>query len=156
MTKALDPFSYWSRAFSAWEMMAATAVEAMTTFSVSQQVIQAREPILRGALGSPRTADYVELSRMVTEKLSAFSASGAVVSQAWWNGQLEWTALLNKAGSGMTPWTPGTAQKVATLWVDAIFAMLKLTEISARMGRDSLAPIYRTATANARRLGQIA
>lgn len=152
MMKALDPFAYWTRAFSAGAMMATTVLEVMTTMSMSGKVIQAREPIVRGALGSPMTADYVELSRMVTEKLSAFSASGAVVSRAWWAGQLEWTALLSKAGSGLTPWNPRTPQNLATLWVDTIIVILKLTEINAHMGRDALAPIRRVATANARRL----
>lgn len=156
MTQVLDPFAYWSRAFSAWGMMATTVAKTVTTVSASAEVIQAREPIIREAVASPLTADYAELSRMVTEKLFSFSASGTVIGRAFWQTQLEWAALLHQSVSASPSWGHPRMSRSMDFWASVASLMLKSLETSARAGRDALAPVQQAATANARRLRPVA
>jgi hypothetical protein len=89
----------------------------------TRAVVEHRSGVLRHAAHNPLSADYAELWLMGAEKLSAFSAAGAVAASDWAKLSHAW---LN--GSGVN------AERLARNW------------------SRTMRPIHSTATANARRL----
>ena len=76
-----DPFSAWSRMVSAGLDMQSTWLRSAETMRASGDVIGVRTEMMRAATVAPLTGNYAELSRMVPEKVAAFSRS-AVSSRA--------------------------------------------------------------------------
>lgn len=122
-------------------------MKATETLLTSQRVIDARTILIRNAGQSPLTGEYRELSRMVPEKIEAFTQSGAALTQNMAamhqaflsQGQALAAAML----SGNPFWMlQGSRQALSSL--DAV----------SRLGAATLAPIHKTATANARRLAK--
>lgn len=148
----LDPFTFWSRAMASWQMAGDTGTKLDRTATASHDVIAARTAIMQSAISSPMTADYAELARMVPEKVAAFSSVGNVMAEAWWKAQADCLALASRtASAGMTGRLPSPID-VVQFWTDASLDGLRAMESGSRLGRDALAPIHKTATANARRL----
>ncbi|MBN8808428.1 MAG: hypothetical protein J0I47_09370 [Sphingomonas sp.] len=147
----IDPFTYWSRVLDSWRVMGSTGAMMARTLAASQDVIAVRTGMMRAAAHSPLDANYAELSRMVPEKVAAFSAAGDAVMAAWWKAQADGMAQMSKAMSG--PFRAPSPFSVAEYWGDVALAMLRGAESGVRLGRDAIGPIHRTATANARRLG---
>lgn len=148
----LVPHTYWSRVMASWQMIGATGEQLTKTVSASQDVISARTDILRSMMQSPMTADYAELSRMVPEKIAAFSLSGNAMMHAWWNGQADYLTLASRLASHSMSGRMPTPVDMARLWTDISLGALRAMENGSRLGRDALAPIHKTAAANARRL----
>ena len=119
------------------------------------------------ALVNPASADHAEFARMIPEKAKAFSEAGA----AW----LRWSGALTAHMSGFisrefltatqaaaemalcqTPVSLAAAQhRVATAWfARAVSHSIALGSLSARSNGAAMAPLHRTATANARRLAR--
>ncbi|WP_083276688.1 hypothetical protein [Sphingobium phenoxybenzoativorans] len=147
-----DPFSAWSRMVSAGLDMQSTWLSSAETMKASGDVIGARTEMMRAATASPLTGDYAELSRMVPEKVAAFSRSAQVVArdtmamQSAWVGQMQRVGMLMLAGR-----VPSAGEVTALASQSANYAVGVMTA-GAKMGKRALAPVYRTATANARRL----
>ncbi len=130
------------------------------------QTIGLRVPMIAAAMGDPRLLADPELTRMAMEKVEAAALVAAAVAPqlafpavhaARWMG--DQTALWSRAltGARLTPRSPGDAwtrwQKVAegmALINGAYLAAMLGT--MAELGRVTLAPVHKAATANARRL----
>lgn len=148
----IDPFTYWSRVWDGWNMIAKTGRQLAETVDASQTVIASRSNKIETAFRTPWAGDYSELSRMVPEKVAAFSLSGNVVVRAWLDAQSAWwtqaQSLGTMAARGRAP-TIGEAMDLWSLWTTG---SLRAFEAGARAGRDALAPVHAAATANQRRL----
>ncbi|MEO5866332.1 MAG: hypothetical protein ABIS14_16130 [Sphingomonas sp.] len=148
-----DPLTYWARALDGLQTIATTQRKVVQTGAASEAVIAARSQTIGDAIRSPWTADYAELSRMVPEKTAAFGRSGSAMMSGLLRMQSDYLDQLRYAGGLMARGRPLTPDE----WVgwssrSAAYAM-RTFEASSRLGRDALAPIHKTATANARRLG---
>lgn len=98
------------------------ASDWVETMSSARSVIEMRIPLISAALIDPFNADQRELTRMVTEKTSAFG-------RLWEGGWLDWSG-----------WTQ-VAERNLEIWVTL-----------AALPTAALAPVHSTATMNARRL----
>ena len=146
----IDPWTYWARTMESWRVIGATGDMMARTAAASKDVIAARTVILQTAARSPLEADHAEIWRMTNEKAVAFSAAGEVALTAWWKAWADGAALAGKmtARSSRVP-TPFSA---FDWWSEIGLGALRAAESGSRAGRDTLAPIHRAATANARRL----
>jgi len=116
----------------------------------TSQVIAMRTARMQTADWPLSARDQREFSRMGTEKLQAFSQAGmamgvqmAMLQQQWaWHAASQWASLWRSL------WTPWAAAPRAGSQVQLQRAMLKLMD-------SGLAPIHRTARANAQRLSVV-
>ncbi|MEO5866001.1 MAG: hypothetical protein ABIS14_07715 [Sphingomonas sp.] len=150
----IGPFAYWTRVMSGWQTVSETGTQLAETTEASQQVIAARANTIRDAVTSPLTADYAELSRMVPEKIAAFSIAGSAVVDAWFTMQAEHAAQAKRVGAMMLRGRPPTLSEVSVLASQSSMYALRVFEKGARGGRDALAPVRKAAGANAKRLGK--
>jgi hypothetical protein len=144
----LDPFTAWMRLTDAWLDLSRTGVRAAETLSASHDVVRDRTDIIDAAMRNPLRGDYAELSRMVPEKLDAFSKAGTAVAGELWSMQAAFASEMQHL------WLMalrGHAPGLADVERSASFA-LRTVERTAGLGRAGLAPIHKQATANARRL----
>lgn len=115
--------------WGAWLGLAAKTGEMLTA---SQQVIAARTTRMAHAGARPTQADRREMGLMVGEKLDAFSRSAMHFATAWGP---TWQLLATQA---------------ARAWMGMAMSLWRAAPQA--LGA-ALAPVHRTATANARRLG---
>lgn len=147
-----DAWSNWNRLMlSGWSAME-TGARACETLKASGDVIAARSAIIGTALRSPLTGDYAELGRMVPEKVDAFSQAGSVILSAWVAGHSAWMRQMQDIGTMVMRGRPPTLAELAEHGSRSVTFALGSVDAGARLGRDSLAPLHRGATANARRL----
>ena len=132
-----------------WPLKAAQlGNDLLETASRAHSVISARLPMIEEAMRSPWTADHQELSRMVTEKVSAFGASGRATAHA---GDLVRRAsagnvrALGRVASGGLMWPQD--------WLKLAEANLAACAAMATLPGAALAPIHRGVPANQKRLG---
>lgn len=149
----LDPFTYWSRVMSGWRTIGDTAARMERTASDSRAVIASRSATMGDAMRSPLTADTAELSRMVPEKIAAFSAAGTAMASAWWKMQADCIAEGQHFATMMLRPRPPSFAELADLSTRSTALGLRMFEASSRLGRDTLAPVHKSAAANAKRLG---
>ncbi|MCO5121562.1 MAG: hypothetical protein M9951_18265 [Burkholderiaceae bacterium] len=91
----------------------------------------------------PSARDQQEFQLMGTEKIVAFTEAWVGMSVAMWQANLVLgTSMLGMMG---TPWLGGSALQPGRQWQSAMIEALD----------KGLAPIHRTATANARRLARV-
>ncbi|MEA3389863.1 hypothetical protein [Sphingobium sp. CCH11-B1] len=142
-----SPLATWSHMFAIGFDMQRTWMKATETLLASQRVIDARTILIRNAGQSPLTGDYRELSRMVPEKIEAFTQSGAALTQ-------------NMAAMHQAFLSQGQAMAAAMLSGNPFWMLqgsrqaFRSIDAVSRMGAATLAPIHKTATANARRLAK--
>jgi hypothetical protein len=141
-------------------------VKAMQMSTSAAQVIAIRTTRMATAGLNPTAADQRENSRMVTEKVDAFSragqalATGAAPLLAGMAGQAFRTSLdlfnaaTHLAASRTLPETMARQRRLAdTLMRSAPSAQHgAASDATARLAHRALAPVHRKATANARRL----
>lgn len=129
-----------------WELARANIALAETLIA-APAVVSARLPAIGEAIANPWTADYRELSLMVTEKLDAFGLSHASVTSAGNKLKAVGEANARDLGrlSGGTPLWPADWLRIAERNLDLFATMTTLPGRAVR-------PIHRSATANARRL----
>jgi hypothetical protein len=148
----LDPFTIYSRMVSAAFGMAGTAQRAAETFSASGEVIAKRTAMMRDVARSPLDGNYVELGRMVPEKLEAFSKASAAMAGDWLAIQ---SALISEAqhfgAMAMRGQAPTLAELSELSSRNVAFA-LRAFERTAAMSGKGLRPIHASATTNAKRL----
>ena len=131
-----------------WSLNVRTARMALETLDASAKVIGRRSGILSAAARNPLTADYAEIGRMVSEKVSAFSAAGRTAAGDCSTLQHLW--LKELSGLGVAPsWNVvdgmGEAARAAS-------RSAKLVERAGGTMLRAMTPIHSTATANAKRL----
>lgn len=147
-----DPFSVWSRVMSAGLDMQSTWLRSAETLRASGDVIGARTEMMRSATAAPLSGNYAELSRIVPEKVAAFSGSAGMVARdtmamhSAWIGQMQRVGMMMLAGR-----VPSPGEVAALASHSANYAVGVMTA-GAKMGKGALAPVHRAATGNARRL----
>ena len=148
----LDPLTFYARMMSAVGDMAGTAQRTTEILSASGEVIARRTAMMAKAARSPLEGDYVELSRMMPEKVDAFTQAGIAMANDWWTMQ---SALLTGAqqfgAMAMKGRAPSMAE-LSTLASRNTALALRTFERASAIGGKGLAPIHASATANARRL----
>ena len=149
---------------------AASVAETMRDFSEMQlaaaRTIGLRVPMIAAALRDPRLLADPELAMMVMEKVEAAGLVAAAaapqlalpaVHAARWMG--DQAALWSRALTGVGPLSQGDAwarwQKVGEgmALINAAY-VAAMVGTMAELGRVTLAPVHKAATANARRLGR--
>lgn len=148
--------------FALWLDVAARTQEMLTA---SGQVIHVRVGRMAKAGALPSLDDQREFMRMGSEKVDAFSRSAQQWSQAFtpamqtlalqaWQA---WFAILSGAWGVAGSRTPAQAMQRHGQLVRTVMrrapTLQHATDAAARLTGRALAPVHRTATANARRLG---
>ena len=87
----------WFRMMSAGAEMAQTAVRTAEAMAAAGRVIQARSEILADSFQNPMSADYVELGRLIPEKVAATgrAASGVMTEsfRIWADAGRAWQVM---------------------------------------------------------------
>ena len=148
----LDSFSAWSRMVSAGLEAQSTWLRSAETLRASGEVIGARTEMMRAATASPLTGDYAELSRMVPEKVAAFSRSAEIIARDTMAMHSAWVGQMQRLGVMMLAGRMPNAGEVSALASQSANYAVGVMTAGARMGKGALAPVHRTATGNARRL----
>ena len=117
--------------------------------SASAEVIAARTALMVQGLTDPRGQDMVELSLMTSEKTEALAASAAALAEG--------ARALGAAAAVACARTPAEAVEAQFRyalgwWSRAAGQTLTLTAELAQAQTAALAPIHKTAVANAKRL----
>ncbi len=118
----------------------------------SAVVIGARMMLIGAAMRNPASGDYRELSRMVPEKMTALAQSGVALMGQMNAVQRDVAAHITASNtllSGGIP-TPATWMTLAT---EAGHRGTRAMLWPFATGDAAIAPVYRTVTSNARRLG---
>lgn len=115
-------------------------------------MIASRTQTITEAVQSPLDGDYLELSRMVPEKLAAFSLSGNVVMQAWWKMQADWIGQAQQVRSMMMQGRLPTLNEITVAVSRSSLYALRTLEAGASASRAAVTPVHKSLTANARRL----
>lgn len=150
----IGPFEGWSRMVSASMAMAQTGMKMLETSRASNDVIAARSDLINAAFKSPLTADHREWSKMILEKVEAFSQAGASISNIWWGMSSAWMSQAQHMAGLATRGKLLTVSELTALQQRTTAHALSVMDASVDMGTKSLAPIHRTATANAARLSK--
>ena len=135
-----NPWREWQRLMRAGTMWG-------ETMSAAHAVVGHRSKTIETALTNPLAADHVELGRMMSEKGTAFGAAGVSLARDWFALQADLgaqTSAIGKIMFGQLP-TPRTAQAMMT-------RSQRLGSAALASSIRALAPVHRTATANAKRL----
>ncbi|QJU59159.1 hypothetical protein HL653_16560 [Sphingomonas sp. AP4-R1] len=149
----LDPFTSWSRMVAAGLDMQSTWLRGLETVQASSAVISARSGKMRDAMGSPMQADLAEFARMVPEKVEAFGRSASAITRDAMAMHGAWTVQMQRVGLMMLSGKVPTLSEASVLANQTADYALGAMTAGAKLGRGALAPIHRTATGNARRLG---
>ncbi|MFA5122716.1 phasin family protein [Zavarzinia sp.] len=129
------------------------------------RVISHRMTLGTKALMNPAAADHAEFSRMIPEKIGAFSEAGSIWLR--WSGRiadqvaryvrremaLADNAVAAVAGCRSPAGLVALQQQAATDWLERVWSQsLSLGALVMRSQGAALAPVLRTATANVHRL----
>jgi hypothetical protein len=148
----LDPFTAWSRLMSAAWDMSRTSQRASEAMTASNDVFSKRTDMIAAAMRSPLTGDYAELSKMVPEKVEAFSKSGSAMAREWWSMQSALLAEMQHFGGFFLRDRPPSMAELTELSARSTTYFLRSVERVAQFGGLGLAPVHATVTANSRRL----
>ena len=118
--------------FNPWGAWLALAAKTGEMLTASQQVIAARSARMARVGARPSPADRREMGLMVGEKLDAYSRSAMQFATAW------------------APTAQVLVDQAGRAWMGMA---LSLWRAAPQAFGAALAPVHRTATANARRLG---
>jgi hypothetical protein len=125
-------------AFTGGELAVASAT--VIAERVGMMAVVGRDPI---------GADYAEFDRMISEKIVAFTASGAALSDEWWRSQRTLGRFFLELGGAMMSARPPNGAEV---FARASRHNAAAAESAVRAAGSALAPLHRSARANARRL----
>lgn len=161
-----DPPSFPVRRLARSAALAGTTARRATRLaSDSGDVIAARMALAATAMANPVGADGVEFHRMVSEKVTAFSAASQIMAGRCATLGVELARLgakeavearrgfadLALAGSPAAV-LAAQARLVGGFWGRAWANAALLAQLGLRAQNAALAPVHRTASANARRL----
>lgn len=134
------PFAWWNIALANWN----TAVRMGETLAAANTVIGSRVETMREAARDPLAGDYGELTRMVSEKVEAFTASGLSLARDIGAIQMEMATAMIQAAR------PPSMRRFNALSGRSA----RIAEHAAGAVGRALDPVHASATANARRLGK--
>ena len=120
--------------------------DAWETTLGSQRVISARLPTIHAAVQTPLLADYGELARMVTEKVSAFGSAARAAKLA---GEL--AHRVSGANARALGRLTGGGFLTPPDWLSLFEDNLAVVAAFATLPATMLAPIHRTVRANEQR-----
>jgi hypothetical protein len=95
----------------------------------SATVIAERVGMMAVVASDPIGADYGEFDRMISEKIVAFTASGAALSDEWWRSQRSLGSFLFDLGGAMMSQRPPSP-----LWLRSTAAPAPTRDASAARG----------------------
>jgi hypothetical protein len=146
-------------AIEAWgELMKAslglveTSMKSNEMLLASRSVITSRTGTMAAAAVNPWRGDYAELARMIPEKVSAFSDATTAVMSHWSAMVEQLNRHINHVQMTFAGYRIVPLSEVAALTTAAAILGASLMSQSLTIGGVALAPIHKTATANARRL----
>jgi hypothetical protein len=133
----------------------------------AREVVAKRVALAAAAIIDPLNADHVEFARIIPEKATAFSSAG----MAWLQGSSEAaqrisafaaselamaaTAAVAIAGCKTPAGIMAAQSRFATAWFARVFSQsIALGSLAMKSQGAAMAPLYRAATANARRLSR--
>jgi hypothetical protein len=148
----LDPFAFYSRMVSAAFDMAGRMQRVSETLTASQAVIAERTAMMGAAARSPLDGDYIELGRMVPEKVEAFGKAGTAMASDWWAMQSAFMAEAQHLGTMAMKGRAPTAAELSRLGTRNAALALRTIERAGAMSAKGLRPIHAGATGNAKRL----
>lgn len=151
----IDPFTAWSRMVAAGLDMQSTWLRSVETLQASRTVIGARTDLMRGAIASPMKADVAEFARMVPEKVEAFSQSARALTRDTMAMHAAWASQMQRVGAMMMAGRIPTLIEAAKLATQTAEYSVGAMTASAKLSKDALAPVHRTAAGNARRLKRV-
>lgn len=149
----LDPLSFWSRAITVSLDLGRIAMQASETVSASRTVIDRRSSLIHAAIADPVNADISELSKMVPEKVTAFSLAGTAVLE----GCNAWNKAANAEVTDLVAamYSPVKSPLAWMTWVSRRQAFgLRAAEHGAHVSAAVLKPVRAKAISNAKRLGK--
>jgi hypothetical protein len=132
-------------ALAAWKLW----LQMAETTRASGTVLAKRSAIIDHAMRDPLHSDIAELSRMVPEKIAAFSRSSAVFSRDWLHIQ---RLSFEQVMDGMEIARRAVPPTIADFQRTGARAMTIMGLINQAATR-ALAPIHASVTANEKRLG---
>jgi hypothetical protein len=144
----MTPLDFWTSAWRNTASLMKVGVKAQEMANASAFVFAIRSRAIEEAVRDPLNADYGELSRMVPEKLQAFSQAGSDAFSDLFAWQAEAYAVWQQAVGMMMGGKLPTLSQFERL---SARSMRMATSASIASSKE-LAPIHKTATANARRL----
>lgn len=147
-----DPFTIWSRMAAAGLDFHRTCMRGAEMLEASSAVIGARTTKMRDAAISPMDGDLSEFTRMVPEKMEAFTRSGQAISRDLLAMQSAYFAQAQRVGVLMASGRWPTASELSTFIAGSTEYALGTLDAGARLGDGALAPVHKAAVANARRL----
>jgi hypothetical protein len=124
----------WARLWTLPAACADATLRFYETVALAPIIMQARLPIIQAGLVDPWTADYVELNRMMSEKIDAWSQSAATF-------QADMAALARRSPSS-------EPAQFLTNWMQMVDAAWRIPGRSQR-------PVHRAVLANHRRLRRL-
>ena len=148
----IDPFTAWMRLATVALDMSRTSHRASDLMHASGEVVQKRSGMMAAAMRSPVDGNYVELAKMVPEKVEAFSSAGIAVARQCWTMQLAFLAEAQHLAALFARGCSPSISELGELAARSTAYVVTSAENMAQLGAAGLAPVHRTATANARRL----
>lgn len=145
---ATNAWSAWADLWSSGMRMAQTGITMTETMHASGEVIDSRVRTMAEAAVDPLGGDYVELGRMIPEKVEAFTRAGAtafgdlVAMQA--AAMANYQQMASIAMKGRAP----TLAEAEAMWTRSCGIAERAMDSTGR----ALAPVHRRVTANAKRL----
>lgn len=130
--------------------LAETSLKTSETAAAAGSVIAARMALMAAVVQNPLSADYVELGRMLPEKVEAFSEAGTALVNEWW--ELQSDAFLFVVGCAMLGQRLSLLGDVAELAERTSVQGARMAARAIGAGGIALAPIHKSATINASRL----
>ena len=139
----INPWTEWMRMVRAGTMLS-------ETIDASHRVVSHRRKTIEAALHDPVGADYLELTRMVSEKSTAFAAAGWSLARDWVAMQADLGAQASAMGRVMMGEMPSARAAQAM-----ISRGQRLSSAALAGSIRAMTPVHRAATANARRLSKV-
>ena len=145
------PYDFWAGMWRSGVAMAETGVKFAETMHASRAVVDSRSRTMAAASRDPLNGDYVELGRMVPEKVEAFAAAGmsamADLQMIQAQALANWQQMIGIAMSGRM----ASAAQIGELTTRSS----RMIERASSAGGKALAPVHLSATNNARRLSRV-
>lgn len=139
----INPWTEWLRMVRAGTMLS-------ETLNASHNVFGHRSKTIEDAFNNPLSADYLELSRMVSEKGTAFAASGWSMMRDWVAMQADLGAQASALGKVMMGEMPSARAAQAMMTRGQ-----RLSSAAVAGSIRAMTPVHKAATANARRLAKM-
>jgi hypothetical protein len=142
------------RVIEAGVELAEVSVKTGEMAAAAGTVIGRRVALMAAAAQDPLAGDYVELGRMVPEKVQAFTEAGAALFDEWWALQRDVGEYMMFVGRALVSFRPPLPGEMLELAERTSVHGARLAASAVAAAGVAIAPLHRHATANARRLSR--